>query len=179
MAYCPRSLDPGTPDTRVFRRGKWTHETEAIGPLHVGMHIAWSGDDPLGVDEGRYKFLETFLGKQARVWLRDAANIGGATRLSPSLWASVSVGSEGFESVREWQVCRSVRLPDHMLIHNRKPRCTYLMRDTNCREEGINPACLLFPYTFICQTNGQCHLKVRDSCIYPFLIGLPHVNIDP
>jgi hypothetical protein len=108
VAYCPRSLDPDTPDIRVFRRGKWTHETEAIGPLHVGMNIAWSGDDPLGVDDGRYKFLETFLGNQARVWLRDAAKAGGATRLSPSLWAGIAVGSEGFESVRAWQVCRGV-----------------------------------------------------------------------
>jgi hypothetical protein len=108
VAYCPRSLGPDTPDIRVFRRGKWTHETEAIGPLHVGMNIAWSGEDPLGVDEGRYKPLETFLANQARVWLRDAAKTGGATRLSSSLWASVNVGSEGFDSVRAWQVCRGV-----------------------------------------------------------------------
>ena len=138
------------------------------------MHIAWSGDDPLGVDEGRYKSLETFLGNQARVWLRDAAKAGGATRLSPSLWASASVGSEGFESVREWQVCRGVQLRDHMLTHNRKPRCTYLMRDTNFQERGINLASLLFPYTFmpISLPNWP------DAHVFiPFLIGFPHINV--
>jgi hypothetical protein len=102
------------------------------------MNIAWSGDDPLGVDEGRYKFLETFLGNQSRLWMRDAAKAGGTTELSSSLWNSVAVGKEGFESVHAWQVCQSVQCRDHMLTSNRRRRCTYITRDTSFRDEGID-----------------------------------------
>jgi hypothetical protein len=64
-----------------------------------------------------------------------------------------------------------------MLTHNRKPRCTCLMRDTNFREEGINPGSLLFPYSFMTLTfNSIAYWSDTDVSI-PILTGLPHVNI--
>ena len=106
-AYCPRLPDT---DVKIFRRGKWTHETEPIGPVQVGMSIAWSTDDPFGQSEGRYKPLEESLQNKAKDWLRTARASGGSTVLTPTVWASSAVGPEGFESVREWQVRQSITL---------------------------------------------------------------------
>ncbi|KIM34075.1 hypothetical protein M408DRAFT_19031 [Serendipita vermifera MAFF 305830] len=99
-AYCPRA---GETEVKIFRRGNWTHETEPVGPLRVGMSIAWSTDDPLGEDKDRYKSLEETLQNKAKDWLRAARVGGGSTALTPSVWASAAVGDEGLESVRSWQ----------------------------------------------------------------------------